>query len=120
VFLIPAFAALLVAVRLLIRHHFCIFLLIGEIVELNQKVEPPELDSESVAPGDARAKFYSDSLVIEGCSSLQQFLLACQPGSEEALPEALRKDDALVIRGFDNLLHYLDWFDDVSARNRKE
>ncbi len=89
-------------------------------MELNQKVEPPEEASGLEASQDARAKFYSDSLIIEGCSSLQQFLLACQPGAEAPLPDTVRKEDALVIRGFDNLLHYLDWVDDVSARNRKE
>ncbi len=37
-------------------------------------------------------------------------LLASNPGQE---------GDVLVIRGFDNLLHYLDWFDSVYAASGK-
>jgi hypothetical protein len=65
------------------------------------------------------ADLYADSLVIEGCCNLQQFLLATESDPSAFALTAEDKKDVLVIRGFDNLLHYLDWFDGVNGHSGK-
>lgn len=79
----------------------------------------PTLPRVSNLPSLPEADFYADSLVIEGCRNLPQFLLAdgCDPNAFAFAAEDNK--DVLVIRGFDNLLHYLDWFDGVSGHTRK-
>lgn len=65
-----------------------------------------------------------DAWVVDSCPSSLHFwqhyqqhaalpepaMLASKPGSE---------GEVLVIRGFDNLLHYLDWYDSVQAATGK-
>ncbi len=58
--------------------------------------------------------------VVESCRSPLQFWQQCQQQAEFPEPAMLASKpgsggEVLVIRGFDNLLHYLDWYDSVQA-----
>ncbi|MEN9867818.1 MAG: hypothetical protein RL748_3408 [Pseudomonadota bacterium] len=56
-----------------------------------------------------------DAWVIPGCGSLHDFLnrglQAVPQTSGAACSNGEQEGEVLVIRGFDNLLHYLDWLD---------
>lgn len=56
-----------------------------------------------------------DAWVIPGCGSLHDFLKrGLHSVPQMAAPDsgnAASEGEVLVIRGFDNLLHYLDWLD---------
>ena len=89
-------------------------------------------------PRLARQRAMDEALVIPGCADLPQFLqeaqlLATWPEQPEALALQAKKVEkrealgsssmlachpgdpgkVLVIRGFENLLHYLDWLDTI-------
>lgn len=61
-----------------------------------------------------------DEWVVESCRSPLQFWQQYQEQAEFPEPALLAskpgtEGEVLVIRGFDNLLHYLDWYDSVQA-----
>lgn len=99
-----------------------------------EQVQDKLPDKVADAAHKARQMAMDEALVVAGCTDLQQFLqqaqwldalpdatpakklptgreafagsgmLACHPGDPGKV---------LVIRGFENLLHYLDWFDTI-------
>jgi hypothetical protein len=86
----------------------------------NYKVKKSEAEPTLPrVPNLPEADFYSESLVIQGCRNLQQFLLANEPDPSAFSLAETDKENVLVIRGFDNLSHYLDWFDGISGHTRK-
>ncbi len=63
---------------------------------------------------DTDVRQETHTLVIPGCSSLHEFLQRHVPVQQpvQGIQDDERKEgEVLVIRGFDNLLHYLDWLD---------
>jgi hypothetical protein len=94
-------------------------------------------ETGDVAPSTGE-QLADEALVVPGCTDLQQFLeqaqwLAPWPEQSEPLAQQARQvaqreafggaamlachpgdpNKVLVIRGFNNLLHYLDWFDAI-------
>ncbi len=70
------------------------------------------LARKTVPETDVRQETHT--LVIPGCSSLHEFLQRHVPVQQpvQGIQDDERKEgEVLVIRGFDNLLHYLDWLD---------
>jgi hypothetical protein len=76
---------------------------------------------------DTDVKQEPHTLVIPGCSSLHEFLRRNMPAQQPVQGgqgDEFKEGEVLVIRGFDNLLHYLDWLDAqaclASGYNRSE